>query len=514
MRLRDVRNVDGNAGSLGAHQHRVDGIEFFFDRRYFAGTDAKAGGVRPENAARALERAAQPFGRRLEHRPIEIALRRDDTPAATRYRRHFFFVFKGVRNRRKHIDRFLIRDREREPQFRHADDVAKKRRITDRVRPGGRSHADVDEIEVALALLTAHGCIIGQNRTEFLAHGANNRGVASFAGGSVNKRLRVAVSGAAGQIGYQLLFRIADGRMFGPDIELDLQLLELEQALGPLRGTLMELEDSAFPLVRSVQFGSDVDDAMRNADWAILVGAAPRKAGMERSDLLRINGAIFAEQGRAIDAHAADDVKIFVVGNPANTNCLIAMNNAPNVPRDRFFAMTTLDELRARAQLARKAGVAIGEISQMGIWGNHSTTQFPDFAHARISGKPAADVIGDLEWLQGEFIATVQNRGAQVIAARTASSAASAAHAAVVGVYNLTHDTPAGEYYSVGRCSNGEYGIDPGLIFSFPSRTENGVSRIVEGIRHDEFAARMVARTLDELRKERDAVKELGMIPA
>jgi malate dehydrogenase len=330
----------------------------------------------------------------------------------------------------------------------------------------------------------------------------------------VKKRIRVAVTGAAGQIGYQLLFRMADGRMFGDDTELDLQLLELEQALGPLRGTLMELEDGAFPLVRSVQHGSDVNDAMRDVNWAILVGAAPRKAGMERSDLLRINGAIFAEQGRAIDAHAAGDVKIFVVGNPANTNCLIAMNNAPSVPKDRFFAMTTLDELRARSQLARKAGVAIGEISQMAIWGNHSTTQFPDFAHAKISGKPATEVIGDKAWLEGDFITTVQNRGAHVIAARSASSAASAAHAAVVGVYNLTHDTPPGEYYSVGRCSNGEYGVDPGLIFSFPSRTEHGVSRIVQGIRHDEFGSRMLANTLEELRKERDAVKELGMIPA
>ncbi|MBV8147909.1 MAG: malate dehydrogenase [Candidatus Eremiobacteraeota bacterium] len=352
---------------------------------------------------------------------------------------------------------------------------------------------------------------MGQVRTEFL--GLRCKEPTNVFGGDVNKRIKVAVTGAAGQIGYQLLFRMADGRMFGPDVELDLQLLELEQALGPLRGTLMELEDAAFPLVRSVHYGSDANDAMRNVNWAILVGAAPRKAGMERSDLLRINGAIFAEQGRAIDAHAAGNVKVFVVGNPANTNCLIAMNNAPNVPKDRFFAMTTLDELRARSQLARKAGVAIGEISQMAIWGNHSTTQFPDFAHAKISGKPAPEVIRDKAWLESEFVPTVQNRGAQVIQARSASSAASAAHAAIIGVYNLTHDTPAGEYYSVGRCSKGEYGIDPGLIFSFPSRTENGVSRIVEGLQHDEFGREMIARTLDELRKERDAVKDLGMIP-
>jgi malate dehydrogenase len=330
----------------------------------------------------------------------------------------------------------------------------------------------------------------------------------------VERRIKVAITGAAGQIGYQLLFRIADGRMFGAQTELDLQLLEIEQALGPLRGTLMELEDCAFPLLRSVEYGSNVDDAMRDVDWAILVGAAPRKAGMERSDLLRINGQIFAEQGRAIDAHAAEGVKIFVVGNPCNTNCLIAMNNAPNVPKDRFFAMTTLDELRARAQLAKRAGVGVAQVAQVVIWGNHSTTQYPDFTHAKIGGKPATDVIGDRNWMEGEFVTTVQNRGAQVIAARAASSAASAAHAATVGVYNLTHDTPPGEYYSVGRYSNGEYGVDPGLIFSFPSRTKDGVSRIVEGIDFDDFGRKMLAKTLDELRKERAAVKELGMIPA
>jgi malate dehydrogenase len=235
---------------------------------------------------------------------------------------------------------------------------------------------------------------------------------------------------------------------------------------------------------------------------------------MERSDLLRINGQIFTEQGRAINARAAKDVQVFVVGNPANTNCLIAMENAPNVPKDRFFAMTTLDELRARAQLARKSGADVTAITQMVIWGNHSTTQYPDFTHAKIGGKAAHEAIADRHWLENEFIATVQNRGAEVIKARGASSAASAANAAVVGVYNLTHDTPEGEYYSVGRCSHGEYGIDPGLIFSFPSRTENGVSRIVEGLDHDDFGKGKLAHTLDELRKERDAVRELGLVPA
>jgi malate dehydrogenase len=330
----------------------------------------------------------------------------------------------------------------------------------------------------------------------------------------VKKRIRVAVTGAAGQIGYALIFRMASGQMFGPDTELEFRLLELEQALGALAGVAMELEDCAFPLLKNVWYGADIGEAMRGVNWAVLVGAVPRKAGMERSDLLRVNGEIFTEQGRAIDAHAADDVQVFVVGNPANTNALIAMNNAPRVPNDRFFAMTTLDELRARAQLARKSGADVTEIARMAIWGNHSTTQFPDFAHARIGGRAVHEVVADRPWLENEFLATVQNRGAEVIKTRGASSAASAANAAVVGVHNLTHDTPAGEYYSVGRCSHGEYGVDPGLIFSFPSRTERGVSRIVEGLEHDEFGRGKLAATLDELRKERDAVKDLGLIPA
>ena len=330
----------------------------------------------------------------------------------------------------------------------------------------------------------------------------------------MKKRIKVAVTGAAGQIGYALIFRIASGQMFGPETELELQLLELEQALGALGGVVMELEDCAFPLLKNVRYGADVNEIMHGVNWAVLVGAVPRKAGMERSDLLRVNGQIFTEQGRAIDAHAAEDVHVFVVGNPANTNCLIAMRNAPRISNDRFFAMTTLDELRARAQLARKSGADITEISQVVVWGNHSTTQFPDFVHAKIRGRAASDGIPDRDWLENDFIATVQNRGAEVIKTRGASSAASAANAAVVGVYNLTHDTPPGELYSVGRCSHGEYGVDPGLIFSFPSRTENGVSRIVDGIEHGEFGRARVAATLDELRKERDAVKDLGLIPA
>jgi malate dehydrogenase len=328
----------------------------------------------------------------------------------------------------------------------------------------------------------------------------------------VAKRVKVAVTGAAGQIGYALIFRIASGQMLGADTEIELQLLELEQALPALRGIEMELDDCAFPLLKKVVCTADVDVAMRGANWALLVGAVPRKEGMERSDLLKINGAIFTTQGAAINDHAAKDVRVFVVGNPCNTNCLIAMNNAPNVPKDRFFAMTSLDELRARSLLAKKAGADVSSVSQMTIWGNHSTTQFPDFKHAKIDGKPVPDAIKDSHWLEDEFIKTVQNRGAAVIKARGASSAASAANAAITGVYNLTHDTPANESYSVARCSKGEYGVDAGLIFSYPTRTEGGISKIITGITHDAFGQEKFNLTLEELRKERDAVKELGLI--
>jgi malate dehydrogenase len=300
--------------------------------------------------------------------------------------------------------------------------------------------------------------------------------------------------------------------MFGAQTEVELQLLELETALPALRAIAMELDDCAFPLLKNVVCTSDVNVAMKDVNWAVLVGAVPRKEGMERSDLLKINGAIFTTQGAAISKNAAQDVRVFVVGNPCNTNCLIAMNNAPNVPRDRFFAMTSLDELRARSQLAKKAGVDVSAVSEMTIWGNHSTTQYPDFKHAKINGKLVPEVITDKAWLENDFIKTVQNRGAEVIKARGASSAASAANAAIAGVYNLTHDTPAGESYSVARCSQGEYGVDQGLIFSYPSRTQGGVSKVVTGITHDAFGQEKFNLSLEELRKERDAVKELGLI--
>jgi malate dehydrogenase len=238
----------------------------------------------------------------------------------------------------------------------------------------------------------------------------------------------------------------------------------------------------------------------------------PRKDGMERSDLLKINGKIFTEQGRAINDNAADDVRVFVVGNPCNTNCLVAMNNAPDVPNDRFYAMTMLDEFRARTQLAKKAGVDVTSITQMNIWGNHSTTMFPDFYHAKIDGKPATEVVTDLNWLQNDFISIIQKRGAEVIKARGASSAASAANAALMSVYNLTHDTAQGESFSVARCSQGEYGVDEGLIFSVPCKTEGGKLKVITGLNLNEFSQKKIQITLDELRKERDAVRELEFI--
>lgn len=326
------------------------------------------------------------------------------------------------------------------------------------------------------------------------------------------KRVKVAITGAAGQIGYALIFRIASGQMFGPDTDVELSLLELEAALPSLKGVAMELDDCAFPLLKKVTTTSDINEAMKDVNWAILVGAVPRKEGMERSDLLKINGKIFTAQGKAINDHAASDVRVFVVGNPCNTNCLIAMHNAPDVPRDRFYAMTMLDELRARSQLAIKANVDVVDVSQMIIWGNHSATQYPDFYHAKIKGKPAPEVITDLHWLQNDFITTVQQRGAAVIKQRGSSSAASAANAALMTVYQLVHETPQQECYSVARCSQGEYGVDEGLIFSFPCRTEGGKSKVITGITQNEFGAQKIQLTLDELRKERDAVRELGLI--
>lgn len=326
-----------------------------------------------------------------------------------------------------------------------------------------------------------------------------------------NKRVRVAVTGGAGQIGYAILFRIASGQMFGPETEVDLNLLELPQALDALAGVKMELDDCAFPLLKSVTCTDKMEVAFQDANWILAIGAVPRKDGMERSDLLKVNGGIFGPLGKAMAAHGADDCRLFVVGNPCNTNCLIAMESS-GLPKDRFFAMTTLDENRAKTQLAQKAGVDVTAVKNMTIWGNHSATQYPDFFNTHINGKPAADVIQDEAWLKDEFITTVQKRGAAIIKARGASSAASAANACVQGVYQLTHDTPADETYSMCLASNGQYGVDEGIIFSFPCRTVNGVCQIVEGIEHNDFGTEKFQTTLEELKTERDTVRSLGLI--
>lgn len=338
----------------------------------------------------------------------------------------------------------------------------------------------------------------------------------------MNKRVKVAVTGAAGQIGYALLFRIASGQMFGPNVDVELQLLELEQALPALNGVAMELDDCAFPRLKRVVCTSDLNQAMDGVNWALLVGSVPRKQGMERSDLLKVNGGIFTQQGRAINDFASDDVNVFVVGNPCNTNCLIAKHHAKDVPADRFFAMTMLDELRARTQLAQKAGVDVTQVTQMTIWGNHSATQFPDFYHAKIDGISAATVIDDEAWLKDTFIPTVQQRGAAILKARGASSAASAANAIIEGVSHLVHDTPENESFSMCLSSQGQYGVDEGLIFSFPCRREHGFVRrlgqehgavsVVEGITFNDYSQRKFDETLEELRTERDAVKALGLL--
>ena len=328
----------------------------------------------------------------------------------------------------------------------------------------------------------------------------------------MNKRMRIAVTGAAGQIGYALLFRIASGQMFGPNTDIELHLLELEPALPALQGVAMELDDCAFPLLKNIVCTSELKQAMDGVNWALLVGSVPRKQGMERSDLLQINGGIFTKQGQAINDYAANDVRVFVVGNPCNTNCLIAMHNAKDIPNDRFYAMTTLDELRARTQLAQKAGVDITQVSQMTIWGNHSSTQFPDFYNAKINGFSAATVIDDEAWLKDTFVPTVQQRGAAILKARGLSSAASAANAVIQGVNHLVNDTPSMESFSVCRSSQGEYGVDEGLIFSFPCRREHSEVRVVEGLKFNDYSRDKFNETLNELRQERDTVKELGLL--
>ena len=321
--------------------------------------------------------------------------------------------------------------------------------------------------------------------------------------------IKVAVTGAAGQIGYALLFRIASGQMFGQDQPLSLHLIEIPDAIGALDGVVMELHDCALPLLESVVPTADLNEGFRDVNWALLVGSVPRKAGMERKDLLGINGKIFIGQGQAIEKNAASDVRVLVVGNPCNTNCLIAMNNAKEIPSDRWFAMTRLDENRARAQLAHKAGVGIGMVTNMTIWGNHSSTQYPDFYNARIDNRPANEVIGDEKWLKEEFIATVQQRGAAVIKARGLSSAGSAANAVIDTVFSLTNDTPDNNWHSVAVCSDGSYDVEKGLISSFPVRVRGGKWEIVQKVPINDFSRTKIDASVAELKEEKSLVAEL-----
>jgi malate dehydrogenase len=321
--------------------------------------------------------------------------------------------------------------------------------------------------------------------------------------------IKVAVTGAAGQIGYALLFRLASGQMFGPDQPLILHLIEIPAALGALEGVVMELHDCAFPLLESVVPTADLNEGFRDTNWALLVGSIPRKAGMERKDLLGINGKIFIGQGQAIEKNAASDVRVLVVGNPCNTNCLIAMNNAKEIPQDRWFAMTRLDENRARAQLAYKSGVRIGSVTNMTIWGNHSSTQYPDFYNARIDNRPANEVIGNEKWLKEEFISTVQQRGAAVIKARGLSSAGSAANAIVDTVFSLTNETPDNDWHSVAVCSDESYGVEKGLISSFPVRVRGGKWEIVQRLPINDFSRTKIDASIAELKEEKSLVSEL-----
>jgi malate dehydrogenase len=321
--------------------------------------------------------------------------------------------------------------------------------------------------------------------------------------------IRVAVTGAAGQIGYSLLFRIASGAMFGPNQPVILQLIEIEPALPALGGVVMELDDCAFPLLKGVVPTASLEEGFKGVNWALLVGSIPRKAGMERKDLLGINGKIFIGQGQAIERNAAADVRVLVIGNPCNTNCLIAMNNAKGIPRDRFFAMTRLDENRAKSQLAKKAGVDVTAVSNVAIWGNHSATQYPDFYNAKISGGAATVAIKDEAWLKGDFIASVQQRGAAIIKARGSSSAASAANAVVDSVRSIVEPTPAGDWHSLCLCSDGSYGVQSGLISSFPVRSDGKKIEVVQSVPVNEFSRSKIDATVNELKEEQSMVSDL-----
>lgn len=325
----------------------------------------------------------------------------------------------------------------------------------------------------------------------------------------MNSPIKVAITGAAGQIGYALVFRVASGAMFGPDQPVALHLIEIPSGFEALKGVVMELDDCAFPLLKNVVATTDLAEGFRDVNWALLVGSVPRKAGMERGDLLGINGKIFIGQGQAIEKNAAKDVRVLVIGNPCNTNCLIAMNNAKSIPRDRWFAMTRLDENRAKAQLAQKAGVDVTEVTNVTIWGNHSATQYPDSYNAKIKGRSAAEVIGDESWLKETFIPAVQQRGAAIIKARGSSSAGSAANAIVDTVRSLTTDTAEGDWHSVAVCSDGSYGVEEGLICSFPIRTRGGKWEIVQDVPLNEFGRTKSDASVAELKEEKSLVSEL-----
>jgi len=325
----------------------------------------------------------------------------------------------------------------------------------------------------------------------------------------VNQPLHVAVTGATGNVAYPLLFRIASGQLLGPDQPIVLHLLDIEPALKALNGVVMELDDCAFPLLSDVIVTSDYKVGLDGVSWALLVGSMPRKQGMERSDLLKLNGEIFKPVGAALNAVAASDVRILVVGNPCNTNCLIARANAPDIPDDRWFAMVRLDANRAKAQLAKKAGVAVSEVVNVPIWGNHSNTQYPDAVNARIGGKPAYEVIGDEAWLRGEFISTVQQRGAAIIEARGASSAASAANAAIDSVRSIIDKTPKGDCAALAVVSHGEYDIPEGLIFGYPVESDGKSWTVASGFEIDDFAREKIRLTTEELAAERDEVAGL-----
>ena len=324
--------------------------------------------------------------------------------------------------------------------------------------------------------------------------------------------VKVAVTGAAGQIGYSLLFRLASGSLLGPDTPIQLQLLEITPALKALEGVVMELDDCAFPTLAGVEIGDDAEKIFDGVNLALLVGARPRGPGMERGDLLEANGAIFTAQGKALNAVAADDVRIGVTGNPANTNALIAMSNAPDIPKERFSALTRLDHNRAISQLAAKTGASVTDIKKMTIWGNHSATQYPDIFHAEIAGKNAAETVNDQAWIENDFIPTVAKRGAAIIEARGSSSAASAASATIDAARDWLHGTPEGDWASMAVVSDGSYDVPEGLIYSFPVTTKDGDWEIVQGLEIDEFSRGRMDATAAELIEERDAVKELGLI--